>query len=75
PDYAPAANIKCRVSYRNRLVRNKDGEEVTSSAQITTLAPVEIGDKLILDGRVFLAIDVSKPQTFSGQEHRRVVFV
>lgn len=75
PSYEQPKDIACRVSYQSRLVINKDGDEVTSSAQVTTLEPVGIGDKLTLNGRAYIVISVKEPQTFAGAEHRRKAYV
>lgn len=67
--------IACRISYKNRLVINSDGREVRSGAQITTLAKVEIGDRIRIDGVERPVIEVTRPVTAAGNEHRRKVFI
>lgn len=67
--------ICCRVSFNNRLVINDKGEQVTSGAEITVLDPVEIGDRITLESREFVVIDVSKPRHFDGSENRRKVYI
>lgn len=75
PDYAGAEDIACRVSRKFKLVRNGQGEEVTSEATVTTLAAVNEGDEIIIDGRACTVIAVSVPVTLSGVEHRRKAYV
>jgi len=73
--FAEPKDIACRVSVKNRLVLNKEGQEVTSTAQVTTLEPVLIGDRITIGEDKFIVIDVTVPVTFAGTEHRRKVFI
>lgn len=73
--YADERTVACRVSYKFRLVLNGNAEEVTSTAMITTLAPVEEGDKLILKDREFEVVSIAIPAEFDGAENRRKVYV
>ncbi|MGI6579936.1 MAG: hypothetical protein ACOX3H_06835 [Saccharofermentanales bacterium] len=75
PQYEAVKEIDCRISYQTKLVINKNGEEVKSNAMITTLEPVGISDRLIIDGRDFIVIDVKAPVTFSGHIHRRKAYI
>lgn len=67
--------VPCRVSMKNRLILSATGSEVTSTALVTTLAPVEIGDKLTVHGRDYIVLDVRMPATFGGQIQRRKAYV
>lgn len=73
--YAEPVEISCRISYKNRLIVDKTGDEVRSGAQVTTLDAIEIGDKLIIEGRAYTVIDVKKPVTFEGRIHRRKAYI
>ncbi len=73
--FAAPKDIDCRVSVKNRLVLNKEGQEVTSTAQVTTLDPVSIGDRITVRGQSFIVIAVTIPATFAGADHRRKVFI
>ncbi len=75
PSFATGVDIPCRVSVRTRLVLNPQGDETVSNAQVTTLAAVEIGDRLTVDGRTWPVIDVRKPATFTGQVQRRKAYI
>lgn len=73
--YLPSVDIACRVSKKNRITINTDGEQVTSGAMLTTKAAVEIGDKITIDGKDWIVLNVSAPATLDGKEHRRKVYI
>jgi hypothetical protein len=75
PIYDTPIEIACRVAVKHRLVRNKQGQEVTSGAQLTVLAPVSRDDRITIGVDKFIVIDVTVPVTFAGTEHRRKVFI
>ena len=75
PIYGAPETIACRISAKHRLVLIKDGKEVTSGAQLTTFADVEVEDRITVDGLALPVLAVSRPATFSGKEHRRKVYI
>lgn len=59
-------NVKCRIDYGMRLVRNYAGEQVVSSAKVQmhdrTITP---GDKFRVDGTEHEVLGFSKQRAFS----------
>lgn len=48
-------SIKCRKETGFKLVRNAQGQETTSSAQIFTESAIDVNDKI--DGKLVIAVD------------------
>ena len=44
--FSPAASIRVRWDFQNRLVRNGEGQEVTVSAHVSTLTALAVGDRI-----------------------------
>ena len=75
PQYDAAVEIRCRVSKKFRRIVNGKGDEVVSGAEITTVAAVDEGDEIIIDGQAWPVIAIAVPVTLSGAEHRRKVYI
>lgn len=48
PQYAEPVTIKCRYEYKNRIVRNTQGEQVPSDARFFTVEPIKSGDRIVI---------------------------
>lgn len=70
---APPETIAARVEPANRLVRDRQGQEVVSRARVLTEAAIAPGDWLTLpDGTRQRAIDVRVQVGIGGAEYREV---
>lgn len=67
--------IKVRWEGRRRLVRDKDGQEVVSEAQVFCIEPVKPGDILKYEDRDWPVIAVSIVPGLDGAENHREVAV
>lgn len=76
PIYEPAPpeepeEIRARVEYGRRLVRDADGEETLSETVCLTSAPVEPGDLIIYGGREWPVLAVQMVFGLGGGELHR----
>jgi len=58
PVYAAAASIEARKETGFKLIRNKEGKEVVSTAWIITETAISEGDKI--DGYILMAVQPQK---------------
>lgn len=65
PTYADPVTIKCRIEYKNRMVRNKQGQEIISESTIITKSPVKSDDIITFDDTDWVVI-ISAPQAGLG---------
>lgn len=71
-----SSTIKARVSLRQKVVVNQNGEDVTSYAYAITATEVDYNDKLVLsDGKEREVINVNKVPDRLGNFHHSEVWV
>lgn len=77
PQGVTTANVPCRISYGNRLVRNREGEQVVSVAMVETRHPVEVGDIITLEGQEqgLTVIQMFRIDDLGGRESHREVYL
>lgn len=77
PQGVTTANVPCRISWGNRLVRNREGEQVVSVAMVETRHPVEVGDIITLEGQEqgLTVIQMFAITDLGGREKHREVYV
>jgi hypothetical protein len=66
PEYAAPIAIDGRFEYKRKLVRNAEGEQVVSEAQLFTTEKVKSGDKLNHDSTDFIIITAGGQPGLSG---------
>jgi hypothetical protein len=69
-------NVKCRIEYKTRLIRNMKGEQVISYAHVffLTSANIDHNDRLYFDGREWSILRFERQQD-SVNVHHKEVFV
>ena len=70
-----SSTIKARFEYKRRMVRNRDGEELLSTAQVFTEAQVKPDDVLTFDGRDWQVITVENCVDLEGNVNHYEVFL
>jgi hypothetical protein len=66
PNYS-SSSIAGRWQYKRRLVRNSEGQEVVSEAQVYTETQVKVNDRLVhTDGTEHIVISVSPKVNLDG---------
>ncbi len=75
PVYADSVNISVRWEGKRRLVRDKEGQEIVSEAEVLCIDAVQEGDLLEYDGRKWTVITVSPVPDLDGTENHREVAV
>lgn len=73
--YAAPVAINVRWEAKRRLVRNKQGQEVVSEAEVLCIDPVEPGDILVFAGREWPVITVGETPDMSGKVYGRELSV
>jgi len=68
------ADVKCRIEYSNRIVRNFKGEEVVSLAKIFYPPDTDIDELTLVefDGRRHGILRIDRPQDSKKQHHLEV---
>lgn len=66
PAWGAATTIKARVVHQARRTRSIDGEEITSTTQVQTLAAVSVGDQLTVDGVTRIVLGVQRADGILG---------
>lgn len=76
PVYAPPVEVKCRAEYGNRLVRDKEGREVVSSARLYFEPDIAISvdSRVTVSNRQHTVLQVQYQKGF-GQSHIEVALV
>ena len=72
---ASSSSIDCKIKYKNRLIRNAQGVEVTAQAEIHTAEAVNIEDLITLEGRDWQVIQSSPVYDFDGNIQGYKVFI
>jgi len=77
PTGVTTENVPCRVNWGNRLVRNRDGEQVVSVAMVETRHPVVVGDIITLEGEEqgLTVIQMIRIDGLGGRESHREVYL
>lgn len=78
PTYGAGTAFDCRLVRRNTLVRDRQGQEVTSRAHVWLMGSpaVDSDDKLTLsDGSVPVIVSVERYQDEGGSSHTKVYFL
>lgn len=76
PTGTTTANVKARVEYSTRYIRNAAGEQVVSRAQVVTEHAVTVGDTITLpDGTQQQAMDVRPVSGLGGTEDHREIYL
>ena len=71
-------SVQCRVSYRPQMIRDGDGREVVSSAQVWTSGNtgITVQDKVTLpDGSSPILLRVDSPPDETGQIYHQKLYV
>jgi hypothetical protein len=67
PVYAADVVIKCRFEFQRKIVRNKIGEKIMSSAQMFTKSHVRPDDLITYDNIDWVVLDVAdQPDLFGS---------
>ena len=77
PTYAAGTQYTCRITYRNRLITNQEGQDITARGDILIAGITAIGAdaKVVLDdGTEPKIIATKKVFDESGAHHTRVFF-
>ena len=69
------STIKARFEYKRRMVRNNEGEEVLSTAQVFTETQVKPDDVLTFDGRDWQVVTVENCVDLDGSVHHYEVYL
>ena len=64
--YNPEEQIKVRVNFETRLVRNKVGKEVTSQATIYAVNEIKVDDAVIIKDKEWPVITVKEIKDLDG---------
>lgn len=73
PKFGPPEEIKARVQYKRKLIRDNTGREVVSEITVYTQAGVETGDRLTIDGSKYTVLRASTHKDIDGTETFREV--
>jgi hypothetical protein len=69
------STIYCRINWKNRLIKNSRGEDVTASALIITDSSVSIGDFVTYSGRDYEVIQSDPIYDFDGDIDHYEAFI
>jgi len=66
--------VPCRFEWKNRVVRNFEGEQVVSSGTVFFKSGVTIDatTKIVFDGRSFAVLNIRKPANSASWHHIEV---
>jgi hypothetical protein len=67
PTFDDPIDIRARVDFKRRLVRDKRGETRVSEARVVTKAAVADGDELVLNGRAWTVLTMTPQADLSGR--------
>lgn len=68
------AGIRCRIEYRNRVIRDAKGQEVVSLARVffRSTEDITFGDRLYFDGRYHGIQQIARQQNRGAVHHLEV---
>lgn len=73
--FATATDIQVRWFTENELIRNSDGQEVTTAARISTTANVGLGDRITRDGTDWHIVQLRVNRDTKGNFSHRVAWL
>lgn len=66
PTWSATTEVRARVVHQAKRTRTQAGEEITSTTQVQTLATVNVGDELTIDGVPRLVQSVQRADGVHG---------
>lgn len=70
-----SSTIPCRFQEERKMIRNAQGEEVVSNAQVFTTASVIPGDEITFDSKTWQVIAIRKLPMLDGTVNHYEVFL
>ena len=60
-------NIRCRIEFKQKLVRDKEGKEIVSNARMFTQYPIKLDDRIEYQGKDWTVISISNQTDLDGK--------